>query len=116
MLGNSRMGDNMVKELSLLGPVEESMKGNTRMEISGMDKEIQISLMDISILGNTRMGTYMVKEHTLTLMGESMLVNSSMGYIVKEHSLTLMVESMWGNTRCGGVQWVSCMVKELTIL
>jgi len=31
-----------------------------------------ISLMEISIQANTKMGKDMVKEHTLTLMGENM--------------------------------------------
>jgi len=46
----------------------------------------------------------MVKEQSLTQMGESMLGNTRMGNImVKEHSLTQMEVSMLGNTRMGNI-------------
>jgi len=44
----------------------------------------------------------MVKEQSLTQMGESMLGNGRMGKnMVKEHTLGLMEENMLGNSRMG---------------
>ena len=78
------MGNIKVKEHSLLE------KGNGKVK---------------SMLGNTRMDFQMVKEQSLTQMGESMLVNTKMEKgMVKEHLLVLMEESMKGNTRMGNIK------------
>jgi hypothetical protein len=65
------MGRNMVKELTL-GPMEESMLGNLRMD-SQMVKELKLHLMDGGIWGNSRMGRNMVKENSLILMEDGMM-------------------------------------------
>ena len=73
MLGNSRMGNLMVKEHSPLEKVnhkETSMLENLKKE-KGMVREHTFSMMGKSMLGNSRMGKEMVREDSLDLMERS---------------------------------------------
>ena len=93
------MGKDMVKEPTHLEKVNgkgTSMKANGRMDID-MVKEHTLSLMEESMMGITRMGKNMVKEHGLQLTERSILGNGRMERImVREHSLILKEISFRG--------------------
>ena len=74
MLGNGKMVESMVKELSP-GQMETNTKGNGNMEDKTV-KELSLLLIGKNMLGKGKMGENTVKEQTFSLMGVKELESS----------------------------------------